>query len=65
MNEKLLTDVFRAYYDARENKRNTLSQLRFEMDLEANLIELFHEIDERRYKVGRSICFMTNVPVKR
>ncbi|MDE5906371.1 MAG: hypothetical protein K2G66_01890 [Alistipes sp.] len=65
MNEKLLTDLFNAYYDARQNKRNTLSQLRFEMNLEDNLMELYHEIDERRYHVGRSICFMTNIPVKR
>ncbi|MDE6046900.1 MAG: reverse transcriptase/maturase family protein, partial [Alistipes sp.] len=65
MNEKLLTDLFKAYYDARQNKRNTLSQLRFEMDLEDNLLQLYHEIDERRYHVGRSICFMTNIPVKR
>ena len=34
MSQKLLTDVFQAYYDARENKRNTLSQLRFEMNHE-------------------------------
>ena len=65
MSQKLLTDVFQAYYDARENKRNTLSQLRFEMNLEENLMDLYHEIAERRYRVGRSICFMTNVPVKR
>ena len=43
MNEKLLTDVLKAYYDARENKRNTYSQLRFEMNLEENLMELYHE----------------------
>lgn len=65
MNEKLLTDIFRAYYDARENKRNTYSQLRFEMNLEDNLVQLYHEIEDRSYRVGRSICFITNVPVKR
>lgn len=65
MNEKLLTDLFNAYYDARQNKRNSMSQLRFEMRLEENLIELYHEIEERRYHVGRSICFITDIPVKR
>ena len=40
MNEKLLTDLFNAYYDARQNKRNSMSQLRFEMRLEENLIEI-------------------------
>lgn len=64
-NDKLLVDIFKAYYDARRNKRNSQSQLRFEMNLEQNLVRLYHEIDERRYHVGRSLCFITEVPVKR
>lgn len=64
-NERLLEDIFRAYYDARQHKRNTRSQLRFELNLERNLIALYHEIGQRRYKVGRSMCFITNIPVKR
>lgn len=63
--EKLLADIFNAYYDARRNKRNTRSQLRFEMRLEENLVALYREIAERRYRVGRSMCFITEVPVKR
>src|SRR5574344_1894039 len=61
----LLTDVFRAYYDARTHKRNTLNQLRFEMNLEGNLVELYRDILEGRYRVGRSVCFIVNKPVKR
>lgn len=61
----LLEDVFNAYYDARRNKRNTVNQLRFEIDLEENLIGLYREIAERRYEVGRSVCFMINRPVDR
>lgn len=61
----LLEDLFRAYYEARKNKRNTRSQLRFELHLEENLIKLYQEIRDRTYKVGRSICFITEVPVKR
>ena len=38
--DKLLLDLFEAYYDARRNKRNTHSQLKFELDVEHNLIEL-------------------------
>lgn len=64
-NDKLLVDIFKAYYDARRNKRNSRSQLRFEQNLERNLVQLYHEIDERRYHVGRSLCFITEVPVKR
>jgi RNA-directed DNA polymerase len=61
----LLTDVFRAYYDARAHKRNTLNQLHFEMNLEENLVELYREILEGRYRVGRSVCFIVDKPVKR
>lgn len=64
-NINLLTDLFRAYYDARRNKRNTTSQLNFEMDLEKNLIDLYHELLNRTYKVGRSICFIVFKPVQR
>lgn len=61
----LLEDVFVAYYDARRNKRNTMNQLRFEFQLETNLIELYEEIKERRYVVGRSVCFLVRRPVLR
>lgn len=64
-NKKLLTDLFKAYYDARRHKRNTASQLRFEMNLETNLIELYHDLLNRSYKVGRSICFIVFKPVQR
>ena len=63
--EQLLTDVFQAYYDARRNKRNTASQLRFEMNLEANLVELTRELETGTYQVGRSVCFMVTKPVRR
>ena len=61
----LLEDLFVAYYDARTHKRNTINQLHFEMELEENLVGLYREIDERRYRVGRSVCFMITNPVKR
>lgn len=63
--DTLLEDLFRAYFDARKHKRNTRNQLRFEMDLEANLIELYNEIRDRTYRVGPSVCFMVEHPVKR
>lgn len=61
----LIEDIFRAYLEARAGKRNSVNQLRFELNLEENLVELYHEIKERRYQVGRSICFMVEYPVKR
>ena len=63
--DKLLTDLFVSYYSARSNKRNTHNQVRFERNLSENLISLYHEILSRRYKVGRSICFIIERPVKR
>lgn len=61
----LLEDLFIAYYDARRHKRNTHNQLVFEFNLEENLVSLYREIQERRYVVGRSVCFMIENPVKR
>ena len=61
----LLTDIFRAYYDARRNKRNTKQQLAFEMELERNLVELYEQIRDRRYEPSPGICFIVDRPVKR
>ena len=63
--DTLLTDLFKAYYDARRNKRNSLSQLRFEMDLETNLVQLYHELRDRRYRPSPSVCFVVQDSVKR
>lgn len=61
----LLTDLFRAYYDARRHKRNTRSQLAFEIDSEHNLITLYEQIRDRTYRPSPGICFITDKPVKR
>ena len=63
--ERLLSELFLSYYSARANKRNTCSQIRFERDLSRNLIELWEDIASFRYRVGRSMCFIINRPVKR
>ena len=63
--ERLLTDLFTAYYAARSNKRNTYTQVRFERDLTENLLSLYDDIVSRRYKLGRSMCFIIDRPVKR
>ena len=61
----LLYDVFDAYYDARRNKRNTKSQLAFEMNLEHNLLQLYEELRTRTYKPSPCTCFITFDPVQR
>lgn len=63
--EQLRNDLFQAYEDARRHKRNTKAQLEFEKDAEHNLIHLYHELLDRSYKPGESICFLTYSPVLR
>ena len=63
--EKLLVDLFHAYYAARKNKRNTHSALSFEMHYERELFRLCDEILKGSYQPKPSICFIVNKPVKR
>jgi hypothetical protein len=59
MKQKLLTDLFKAYFDARRHKRKTLSALKFELNYEAEIFRLYDEIVNRKYKINRSICFIS------
>lgn len=63
--KNLLFDLFSAYYEARKNKRSTINQLRFELDFEARLKALHHEIENRSYAPGSCLAFIINKPVKR
>jgi hypothetical protein len=63
--EQLKLDLFQAYFDARRNKRNTINQLRFEINYEHHLLELYEELTNRTYKIKKSITFIVNHPVKR
>ncbi|MGI6410684.1 MAG: reverse transcriptase domain-containing protein [Bacteroidales bacterium] len=63
--EKITLDLFKAYFDARKNKRNTINALAFEKHLEANLFALANDIIERKYIPNQSICFIVNKPIKR
>lgn len=64
-NDRLLEDLFRAYFDARKNKRNTINALKFERNFERNIFKLFDDIVFGKYKPGKSICFVVEHPVKR
>jgi len=64
-NQQLLLDLFRAYFDTRKNKRSTANALAFEADYEEKLFKLCKEIMNREYKIGQSICFIVDNPVKR
>ena len=64
MTESSLTieAVFDAYFDCRKAKRNSIAQLRFEIDLEKNLVALHRELCEGTYKIGRSVAFVITHP---
>lgn len=65
MNDQLHEDLFAAYYDARKNKRNTINALAFELKYESKLYKLFEDIEERKYEIAPSICFINFDPVQR
>lgn len=57
--------LYKAYLDCRENKRKSMSALKFEYDLERNLFELQKELLNKEYRPGRSICFVVKEPSPR
>lgn len=65
IDQALLEDLFGAYFDARRNKRNTISALAFELQFESNLFALCEAISARTYEVSPSICFVAPTPVRR
>ena len=58
-------NLWRQYRICRRNKRNTLNQLRFEIDAERNLLALQRELRAHTYRPGQSICFVTRGPKPR
>lgn len=54
--------VFDAYFDCRRAKRNSINQLRFEVDLEKNLVELHRQLCAGTYEIGRSVAFVVTHP---
>jgi hypothetical protein len=57
-----LEAVFDAYFDCRRTKRNSINQLRFEADLESNLVGLYRDLTGGYYRIGRSIAFVVTHP---
>ena len=55
-------NLLRIYHICRRNKRNTINQLKFEVDVEKNLLNLSRELSKRRYKPSRSVCFIVKDP---
>jgi len=55
----------RHWHQCRRSKRCTLNALRFELDAEANLLDLQRELREHTYTPGTSMCFVTDGPKPR
>ena len=48
--------VFDAYFDCRRVKRGTINQLRFEADLESNLVSLYEDLASGRLSRAWQPC---------
>ena len=60
-----VSELFQAYYDCRQHKRNTVNALQFEQNLERNLMDLYYELHSCEYKPGRSVMFVITHPKAR
>jgi hypothetical protein len=58
-------DIFNAYMDCRQSKRNSPSAMAFETRFEMNLLELLEEINSGEYTIGRSEVFVQEWPKAR
>ena len=67
MNKIIFTfgKLYQAYLDCRKTKRKTINALKFEWNLERNLFQLQKELEAKKYKPGRSICFVVKEPSPR
>ncbi len=63
--EQLLLDLYKSYKDARKNKRNRAYQLKYEFNLEENLVSLRDELISGNYKPLPSNCFIIHDPKMR
>ncbi len=60
--ELTIEAVFDAYFDCRKTKRNSINQLRFEADLERNLVALYRDLSDGTYRIGGSVAFVVLYP---
>jgi len=59
------SELVDAYFDCRRAKRNSISALAFEAQLERNLCDLHDELHGGTYRPGRSVCFVIIRPKPR
>lgn len=60
-----MENVYRAYRRCRRHKRGTVNALRFEANLEENLVALHEELSSGTYRPGQSVAFLVEKPKRR
>ncbi len=55
-------EIYAAYRRCRRYKRNTVNALRFEVDQIENICDLERSLNDRTYRPGRTVCFLTSSP---
>lgn len=60
-----LESIYRAYRQCRKHKRGTVNAMKFEQNLEENLVSLHEELTTGSYRPGRSIAFLIEKPKRR
>ena len=60
-----LGHIWDAYYECIKNKGRTVNAMMFNLYLERNITALWKDINNKTYKIGRSIAFIVEHPVKR
>lgn len=63
--DQLLTDLFKAYFNARKNKRNTRAVLEFDLNYEKEIFKLYRELKDGSYEISKSTAFIIFDPVQR
>jgi RNA-directed DNA polymerase len=58
-------EIVVAYYDCRKNKKNKMSSLSFELNLEANLFTLYEDLLRGSYKISPHTVFVVEQPKAR
>ena len=60
-----VSELFESYYDCRKRKRNTPAAIKFEQNLEENLMNLYHQLSEETWEPSPATVFAITKPKPR
>lgn len=55
-------NLYKRYLECRKRKRGTINALKFELNAEANLLDLSIELQDKSYQPSRCVCFVVEKP---